>query len=507
PGAELGEAGCIVCHHFDLLAPSEQSRVLRSEVVLAAALEPPASSDRFGLIVHLVDASVSDQRLAVLETAPQHRQSAATEDLLRQEVEAARRLLPRATIEQTQLHALTEVALSLAIEGNRADYFAALAARASAALDGRLSVINEDLETAVKLVLAPRGRAFPAPATDTGPQWEGGQNDEPNRLRSRSAGEPEPLADSSPQARNVRSASLGGQHDGRGDGASTELLLAVAASALPPDLFQRSHRAVEGAPRGRFIRAIPAQGRCDRPAVAATLRAAMPWQRLRGWSPGQRLRIRKEDLRRPLLSEQPSTLHLVLIDASGSMVSNRMGQAKGVIVSLLRAAYVHRDRVALIAFRRREAKLLLAPTRSLSLARRALEQLPSGGGTPLRAGLDLALDVLRKHLRRQAQEEIRLTLLTDGRVGEGPWRQYGQALAQLGARVAVVDTRSRFTARGEAESLAEALGGSHVLLGNAAENMPRRPRAGPRRLAFAPESSSRGGSREAAYGFSAALLA
>lgn len=50
-------------------------------------------------------------------------------------------------------------------------------------------------------------------------------------------------------------------------------------------------------------------------------------------------------------------------------------------------AYIHRDRVALLSFRGQRADLLLPPSQSVELARRALDLLPTGGGTPLAAAL------------------------------------------------------------------------------------------------------------------------
>jgi magnesium chelatase subunit D len=163
------------------------------------------------------------------------------------------------------------------------------------------------------------------------------------------------------------------------------------------------------------------------------------------------------------------------------MAANRIAQAKGALAQLLRRSYVNRDRVALVAFRRETAELLLAPSASASRARALLDALPVGGATPLPAGLRRALEVARG-AAAEGSRLVRLVVFTDGRANvplAGPVAAEGaerrervrREVLALGAsirreRVAslVVDTQSRFTAGGEGRSLADALGGAYVRL-------------------------------------------
>ena len=72
-----------------------------------------------------------------------------------------------------------------------------------------------------------------------------------------------------------------------------------------------------------------------------------------------------------------------------------MSAVKGAVLSLLLDAYQRRDKVGLITFRGTDAELALPPTSSVEAAPRRLETLPTGGRTPLAAGLLRPRDVLR----------------------------------------------------------------------------------------------------------------
>ncbi len=101
------------------------------------------------------------------------------------------------------------------------------------------------------------------------------------------------------------------------------------------------------------------------------------------------------------------------VDASGSAAFARLSEAKGAVELLLSAAYARRDHVALLAFRGIAAELILPPTRSLVQTKRRLAGLPGGGGTPLAAGLQMAMATAIQARARGLTPTI--ALLTDGR--------------------------------------------------------------------------------------------
>lgn len=167
--------------------------------------------------------------------------------------------------------------------------------------------------------------------------------------------------------------------------------------------------------RGRYIQArIPRKDKVTDLAFDATLRAAAPYQRTRDRTMTA-LALHKSDLREKVRVRRAANLILFVVDASWSMaVAERMEATKGAIMSLLTDAYQRRDRVGLVVFNKNEANLVLAPTNSVQLARKALADIAVGGKTPLSAGLMLALTILRQEANLHPDVMPLMILLTDG---------------------------------------------------------------------------------------------
>ena len=199
-------------------------------------------------------------------------------------------------------------------------------------------------------------------------------------------------------------------------------------------------------------------------ALIDTLRAAAPWQKIRGagLASGGRIAIRRDDLRIKRFETRADATTIFAVDASGSAAVARLGEAKGAVELLLAEAYVRRTEVALISFRGDSAEVLLPPTRSLTRARRSLADLPGGGGTPLAAGIDAAR-MLGEAVKGKGRTPF-VVLLSDGRgnVGAEHTMTAARAFGASGLGSVFVDISSR--PRPEGAELAAAMRGRYLPL-------------------------------------------
>jgi magnesium chelatase subunit D len=181
--------------------------------------------------------------------------------------------------------------------------------------------------------------------------------------------------------------------------------------------------------------------------------------------------VRSGQLREHVRAGREGVLLCLVVDASGSMgARRRLARVKGALLAVLRDAYTRRDRVAIIAFRDGGARLLVHPGAPLEGAAAAVRELPTGGRTPLAAGLDAAGWLLRRETGRQPNRRAVAIVLTDGRVADtdGAARAAAARLGRIAAAVHVVDTEEGSVRVGLAATLAAAAGGRIHTLRSAA---------------------------------------
>jgi magnesium chelatase subunit D len=442
-------------------------------------------------------------------------------------IAAARKRLGGVRLPDERLEQIAAVCAGFEVDGLRADLVTANAALAHAAWRGRDVVTADDVRAAARLSLPHRRRRDPfdapgldeslldelldstspddddpppddgtPPPDDTAQESGTPQGDETGRGNGtakrndtprgngtaresgtpqqddtgRGGGDPPDETsgrDATPGEGGAAGEQAADQAGGRGGG--ERVAVAAAPHAVPtlevPGVGDgvAGRRSRARTARGRVTGARRPAGKVRDPHVPATLLAAAPHQRARGRD-GAGLVLRADDLREAVREGREGNLVLFVVDASGSMAARRrMTTVKTAVLSLLLDAYQRRDKVGLITFRGRTADLVLPPTSSVEAGAARLRALPTGGRTPLAAGLVRAAEVLRAERLRDPARRPLLVVVTDGRATAGGDVDRAAGLL-AGTAGIVVDCESGPVRLGLAGRLASRLGARLVPL-------------------------------------------
>ena len=487
----------------------------RSEFILVGTMNPeegdlrPQLLDRFGLAVEVDGRFSPEERQEVVkrriayEADPQEFMARwqKAEEEERTRVLRSQEVLTNVVVSDDILALITSICAEYDVDGMRGDIVMYKTAATIAAYENRTEVNAEDVREAANLALLHRQRRQPFQqpnlATDqldsmvddfqsqdrqrehqdTSQNQDQGEGDsEPSDLSTPDLEPKEPDTEPDTEPDDLGPSSLGGEQQFEvGDPFSVRPL-----NLKPPD--QRSRRAlgrrnvtITDSSAGRYVRSRMPEGKASGLALDATLRAAAPHQVERRAASDSPIAVLIEpwDIRDKVRESKSGSLVLFVVDASGSMgAQRRMVAVKGAIMSLLLDAYQRRDRVGMISFRGTNASLILPPTNSVDLAQVHLQEMPTGGRTPLSAGLFKALEIIETERIKDRDVLPLLVLLSDGRgnVALGQDSPLDEAYAAAGIigddkiPSVVVDTESGFIKLGMVQSVAEAMGAQYLKL-------------------------------------------
>ncbi|NLN44017.1 MAG: putative cobaltochelatase [Methanosarcina sp.] len=461
----------------------------------------PQLLDRFGLCVDIKGIRDVTRRVELIkyrlryETDPEAFAASwqAVESELCEQILLAQKLISKVRISDNMLELISQICVDMGVDGHRADITMMKTSITLAAFNGRTDVLEEDVKEAAELVLSHRMRSKPF-ENHSDKQDKLDESIEKHREKQKknekernkqehqkqehkenpemSHEQPEEQQPDNPQDQT------GGQPN-----AASETVFAMGESyqikQFAPE-FHRSNRkgsgrrskTLTGSKQGRYIKsAIPHEKTTDL-AFDATLRAAAPFQSVREKN-GNAIIIHNSDFRKKIREKKIGNLVLFIVDASGSMgAQQRMVASKGAVLSMLLDAYQKRDKVGLIAFKGESAELLLPPTSSVELAQKHLQEMPTGGKTPLSHGLMKGYETIQAELRRDPDTCPFMVLISDGRAnvsmnGESPFQEtisIASLFRDQGIQSAVIDTESSMIKFGLAQEVSSALGARYLAL-------------------------------------------
>ena len=436
---------------------------LASRFVLVGTMNPeegalrPQLLDRFGLCVEVHGEADPEARAEIIRRRLRHDADPAAflstwrEEQGRQAdvIERARGMVNGERLDNVVTELISSLCRQNHVAGHRADIVMAEATRAHAALAGRGVATEDDVLAVSEMVLRHR-RRDETPSAPTRPpepqQQEQSEDQQPNQPDHQSdQPDRDPNDDVENRFQNEDAAPPPGSQDDQQPDDHTdpdnqtdqpnpgEQVAAVgdpfAVRPLEPGQDRLARRASgrrlrtrSKERRGRYISARSTTFPDDL-ALDATLRAAAVHQKSRCADPSRpamAVHVEPGDWRAKVRTGRSASCVIFVVDASGSMGSRgRMTASKGAVLSLLLDAYVKRDRVCLIGFRRDRAEVLVPVTSSVEVAQRGLAELPVGGRTPLAAGLVKACEVVRPLLLKDPGLRPLLVLVTDGRGNVG----------------------------------------------------------------------------------------
>ena len=478
------------------------------ETVMIATMNPSDSDisshllDRFDLCAYSDFPEEGEGRTEVLRRNIEYQKDpevfnqlyGSEENSLKETVERAKMLLPLVMMSDDLMGVAVELASKVLADGFRGDIAMINTSMALAALNGRDEVLRKDVEEAAMICLAHRRNYIPDPPQPPEPPEEPQDQDEKEDDHQDNDDQQQDQPPEPPQ--QDRNDQDEGQQDQQPPEPPNmddiqqmldEMMFEIGEQFRVIDYLDDGRRVIRTTSSrkgrramvesndatGRYARSRPSDEKVHDIAFDATIRAAAPYQKGREHD-GLSISIHPQDVREKVRERRSGCTIMFLVDASGSLgVRKRMAAVKGAVLSMLRDSYVKRDRIGMMAFRRDSAELILPPTKSVEYSYKKLEELPTGGKTPLGEALVTVNEFMTSYSRSHPGESCYIVLITDGRANV-PLKQGADAneeVRKLASEMAipqvkwiVIDASAGYIRFDNAEKLAMELEGTYFRL-------------------------------------------
>ena len=478
------------------------------ETVMIATMNPSDSDisshllDRFDLCAYSDFPEEGEGRTEVLRRNIEYQKDpevfnqlyGSEENSLKETVERAKMLLPLVMMSDDLMGVAVELASKVLADGFRGDIAMINTSMALAALNGRDEVLRKDVEEAAMICLAHRRNYIPdPPQPPESPEEPQDQDEKEDDQQDNDDQQQDQPPEPPQQDRNDQDEDQQDQQPPEPPNMDDiqqmldEMMFEIGEQFRVIDYLDDGRRVIRTTSSrkgrramvesndatGRYARSRPSDEKVHDIAFDATIRAAAPYQKGREHD-GLSISIHPQDVREKVRERRSGCTIMFLVDASGSLgVRKRMAAVKGAVLSMLRDSYVKRDRIGMMAFRRDSAELILPPTKSVEYSYRKLEELPTGGKTPLGEALVTVNEFMTSYSRSHPGESCYIVLITDGRANV-PLKQGADAneeVRKLASDMAipqvkwiVIDASAGYIRFDNAEKLAMELEGTYFRL-------------------------------------------
>jgi magnesium chelatase subunit D len=461
-----------------------------SKFILVGSMNPeegilrPQLLDKFGLYVEAKGVTDIEKRMKIIKMCMDYENNPVKFSLrwkeennrIKEKIDLAKGIMQNIKIDDGSL----VFAVSLAEEGNcaghRGEIILIETAKAIAALNQRKSITKKDIEEAASFVLPHRLKDSITLETKAEPLDDNKIEDIENDMSSDNNHNETISVYPSLESSLEKESDLSNQEEIKESiedivqgNQPLSINIDFTNQVLNEGSGKRS-KVKTNSQKGRYIKYTFPKGKVKDIAFDATLRAAASKQKNRDKN-GLAICIKQEDFREKVREKQTGATILFAVDASGSMgAKRRMGAVKGAVLSLLNDAYQKRDNIGIVVFRKDKAEVMLNITRSVDLAEKCLRNLPTGGKTPLAAGLYTSYQILKTDKIKNPDSLQYLIVVSDGKANI-PLKtknslqdvfDIGEKIRNDGIKTMVIDTEDNYIEYGFAKDLAEKMDSDYI---------------------------------------------
>ncbi|MHA1340285.1 MAG: VWA domain-containing protein [Promethearchaeota archaeon] len=335
----------------------------------------PQILDRFGLCVDVEGLIDKEKRLKVMEYKREfdkdpwefEKKFQKQQDELKKKIIKAQEVLSKVKISRSLREKIVEITTSLNIKTHRADIVMEKTSRALAAFDDRLNVTLDDIKEAALMAL-------------------------PHRIKQHPLEQTKKITEDT--IINIIT-----ERDTPKNSDNNEVFNFDKNKKLKKDIFEviktnghigQDILRSEG-DRGQYIKARP-NSNPNNIAVDATLRKAI----IDSKPDNGKLEIRPEHLMEKIRISTGNALYIILIDSSSSMrLDKKIKFTKSLAWSLMKRTYEKKAMLSLITFRGKSPEVVVKPTSDINKFNLVLENLPTGGKTPLTPAILKAYELIK----------------------------------------------------------------------------------------------------------------